>query len=131
METPPGHPYATETKPLPGQFKKKRKLPRQGQQLPPLPYVASTIEGRSSGADLREPGAAMVEGLQDLRRARHGSPEAGLAWPRTHKAVLDALDGRRLELTLGQDLRSVTAGMGGGKRGGAPSPCYCAPTWMP
>src|SRR5699024_6470237 len=67
METPPGHPYATETNPLPGQFKKKRKLPRQGQQLPPLPYVASTIEGRSSGEVFREAGSAMVEELQDLR----------------------------------------------------------------
>ena len=112
MESPSGNPYS--------QLKPKRKLPRQGQQLPPLPYVASTIEGRSAGEVFRETGTAMVEELQELRRTLHRHPEIGLELPRTQKAVLNALEGLPLEITLGQDLSSVTAVMRGGKRGERP-----------
>ena len=112
MESPSGSPYS--------QLKPKRKLPRQGQQLPPLPYVASTIEGRSAGEVFRETGTAMVEELQELRRTLHRYPEIGLELPRTQKAVLNALEGLPLEITLGQDLSSVTAVMRGGKRGERP-----------
>lgn len=120
MEKPVGNPYPIETKPLPGQFKQKRKLPRQGQQLPPLPFVSSTIEGRATGEVFRECGEGMLEELQDLRRKLHRHPEIGLELPRTQKAVLDALDGLPLEITLGQDLSSVTAVLRGGKRGERP-----------
>ncbi|MDN5784255.1 MAG: amidohydrolase, partial [Corynebacterium casei] len=75
MEKPVGNPYPIETKPLPGQFKQKRKLPRQGQQLPPLPFVSSTIEGRATGEVFRECGEGMLEELQDLRRKLHRHPE--------------------------------------------------------
>ena len=112
METPSGNPYS--------QLKPKRKLPRQGQQLPPLPYVASTIEGRSAGEVFRETGTAMVEELQQLRRNLHRHPEIGLELPRTQKTVLNALEGLPLEITLGQDLSSVTAVLRGGKRGERP-----------
>lgn len=112
MESPSGNPYS--------QLKPKRKLPRQGQKLPPLPYVASTIEGRSAGEVFRETGTAMVEELQELRRTLHRYPEIGLELPRTQKAVLNALEGLPLEITLGQDLSSVTAVMRGGKRGERP-----------
>lgn len=105
---------------LPGQFKQKRKLPRQGQALPPLPFVASTIEGRSAGEVFRESGEEILEELQELRRSLHKHPEIGLELPRTQKAVLDALDGLPLEITLGQDLTSVTAVLRGGKRGERP-----------
>ncbi|MGO1985380.1 M20 metallopeptidase family protein [Corynebacterium casei] len=120
MEKPVGNPYPIETKPLPGQFKQKRKLPRQGQQLPPLPFVSSTIEGRATGEVFRECGEGMLEELQDLRRKLHRHPEIGLELPSTQKAVLDALDGLPLEITLGQDLSSVTAVLRGGKRGERP-----------
>lgn len=120
MEKPVGNPYPIETKPLPGQFKQKRKLPRQGQQLPPLPFVSSTIEGRATGEVFRECGEGMLEELQDLRRNLHRHPEIGLELPRTQKAVLDSLDGLPLEITLGQDLSSVTAVLRGGKRGERP-----------
>ncbi|WP_313548574.1 M20 family metallopeptidase [Corynebacterium sp.] len=120
MEKPVGNPYPIETKPLPGQFKQKRKLPRQGQQLPPLPFVSSTIEGRATGEVFRECGEGMLEELQELRRNLHRHPEIGLELPRTQKAVLDALDGLPLEITLGQDLSSVTAVLRGGKRGERP-----------
>ena len=120
MEKPVGNPYPIETKPLPGQFKQKRKLPRQGQQLPPLPFVSSTIEGRATGEVFRECGEGMLEELQDLRRNLHRHPEIGLELPRTQKTVLDALDGLPLEITLGQDLSSVTAVLRGGKRGERP-----------
>lgn len=112
MESPSGNPYS--------QLKPQRKLPRQGQKLPPLPYVASTIEGRSAGEVFRETGTAMVEELQELRRTLHRHPEIGLELPRTQKAVLNALEGLPLEITLGQDLSSVTAVMRGGKRGERP-----------
>lgn len=112
MESPSGNPYS--------QLKPQRKLPRQGQKLPPLPYVASTIEGRSAGEVFRETGTAMVEELQELRRTLHRYPEIGLELPRTQKAVLNALEGLPLEITLGQDLSSVTAVMRGGKRGERP-----------
>src|SRR5699024_12596005 len=101
METPSGNPYS--------QLKPKRKLPRQGQQLPPLPYVASTIEGSRAGEVFRETGTAMVEALQQLRRNLHRHPEIGLELPRTQKTVLNALEGLALEITLGHDLCSVAA----------------------
>lgn len=53
----------------------------------------------------------------DLRRTLHRHPELGLDLPRTQAAVLDALDGLGLELTVGERLSSVVADLDGGRPG--------------
>ncbi|MFN7148127.1 MAG: M20 family metallopeptidase [Microthrixaceae bacterium] len=53
----------------------------------------------------------------ELRRTLHRHPELGLDLPRTQAAVLDALDGLGLELTVGERLSSVVADLDGGRRG--------------
>ena len=78
-----------------------------------------------------------------LRRALHQVPELGLHLPLTQQAVLDALAGLDLEVTVGEGLSSVVAvlrGRGGesgsGRRPRAmppargPSSCS-AGTWTP
>ena len=55
--------------------------------------------------------------LMALRHDLHRHPELGNDLPRTQRAVLDALDGLDLEITLGQNLSSVVAVLRG--RGGA------------
>ncbi|MGW2649945.1 M20 metallopeptidase family protein [Streptomyces sp. NPDC001393] len=57
--------------------------------------------------------------LVRLRRSLHREPELGLRLPRTQEKVLAALDGLPLEITLGENLTSVTAVLHGGKPGGA------------
>ncbi|MEU9460686.1 M20 family metallopeptidase [Streptomyces sp. NPDC058322] len=57
--------------------------------------------------------------LVRLRRSLHRDPELGLRLPRTQEKVLAALDGLPLEITLGQELTSVTAVLRGGRPGGA------------
>ncbi|MGW6688058.1 M20 metallopeptidase family protein [Streptomyces sp. NPDC054961] len=57
--------------------------------------------------------------LVRLRRSLHREPELGLQLPRTQEKVLAALEGLPLEITLGQDLTSVTAVLRGGRPGGA------------
>ncbi len=57
--------------------------------------------------------------LVRLRRSLHREPELGLRLPRTQEKVLAALDGLPLEITLGQELTSVTAVLRGGRPGGA------------
>lgn len=52
-----------------------------------------------------------------LRHDLHRNPELGNDLPRTQQAVLDALDGLDLEITLGQSLSSVVAVLRG--RGGS------------
>lgn len=52
-----------------------------------------------------------------LRQNLHRNPELGNDLPRTQQAVLDALEGLDLEITLGQNLSSVVAVLRG--RGGA------------
>ncbi|HEU5143705.1 MAG TPA: M20 family metallopeptidase [Dermatophilaceae bacterium] len=49
-----------------------------------------------------------------FRRELHQTPEIGLELPRTQQAVLDALDGLDLEITLGKKLSSVVAVLRGG-----------------
>jgi amidohydrolase len=51
-----------------------------------------------------------------LRRELHQMPELGLTLPRTQERVLAALDGLPLEISLGEELTSITAVL----RGGAP-----------
>lgn len=57
--------------------------------------------------------------LVRLRRSLHREPELGLRLPRTQEKVLTALDGLPLEISLGQELTSVTAVLRGGRPGGA------------
>ncbi|MFF1917377.1 M20 family metallopeptidase [Streptomyces sp. NPDC058239] len=57
--------------------------------------------------------------LVRLRRSLHREPELGLRLPRTQEKVLTALDGLPLDITLGQELTSVTAVLRGGRPGGA------------
>ncbi len=59
----------------------------------------------------------LAPGLIELRHDLHRNPELGNDLPRTQQAVLDALDGLDLEITLGQNLSSVVAVLRG--RGGS------------
>lgn len=52
--------------------------------------------------------------LVTLRRSLHASPEVGLHLPQTQQAVLEALHGLDLEITLGRSLSSVVAVLRGG-----------------
>jgi hippurate hydrolase len=57
---------------------------------------------------------SLAPGLIELRRELHRFPEMGLDLPRTQRAVLDALEGLELEITLGKKLSSVVAVLRGG-----------------
>jgi len=52
--------------------------------------------------------------LVALRRQLHQIPELGLELPQTQAAVLEALEGLDLEITLGRGLSSVVAVLRGG-----------------
>lgn len=67
--------------------------------------------------DFREEAAAIAPELIALRRELHQIPEIGLDLPQTQAAVLAALEGLPLEITLGQTSTSVTAVLRGGKPG--------------
>lgn len=58
-----------------------------------------------------------VPDIVGLRRRLHADPEVGLHLPRTQAAVLDALAGLPLEITLGQVCSSVTAVLRGARPG--------------
>lgn len=61
--------------------------------------------------------------LVELRRELHSVPEIGLELPRTQQAVLNALEGLDLEITLGRKLSSVVAVLrGGGTAADGPRP---------
>ena len=68
----------------------------------------------------REEAARIAADLVDLRRHLHRHPEIGLSLPDTQRAVLDALDGIDLEISLGTALSSVVAVLRG--RAGDPGP---------
>ncbi|WP_030162524.1 MULTISPECIES: M20 family metallopeptidase [unclassified Glycomyces] len=68
--------------------------------------------------DFREEAAAISGELIALRRELHKIPELGLDLPKTQAAVLAALEGLPLEITLGETSTSVTAVL----RGGGPGP---------
>jgi hippurate hydrolase len=72
-----------------------------------------------TGAGLREQAAAIGAELIDLRRSIHAEPEVGLDLPATQRKVVEALRGLPVEVTLGQQLSSVTAVLRGGKPGPA------------
>ncbi|MFG3340324.1 M20 family metallopeptidase [Glycomyces sp. NPDC048151] len=67
--------------------------------------------------DFREEAAAIAPELIALRRELHKIPEIGLDLPKTQAAVLAALEGLPLEITLGQTSTSVTAVLRGGNPG--------------
>jgi hippurate hydrolase len=67
--------------------------------------------------DLRGDASALLPGVVDLRRELHLHPELGLDLPRTQAAVLDALDGLGLEVSVGERLSSVVADLQGGRPG--------------
>ncbi|GAA1671408.1 M20 family metallopeptidase [Glycomyces endophyticus] len=69
--------------------------------------------------DFREEAAAIEGDLIALRRELHQIPEIGLDLPKTQAAVLAALEGLPLEITLGQSSTAVTAVLRGGKPGPA------------
>jgi hippurate hydrolase len=69
--------------------------------------------------DFREEAAAIAPELIALRRELHRIPEIGLDLPKTQAAVLAALEGLPLEITLGRTSTSVTAVLRGGKPGPA------------
>jgi amidohydrolase len=69
------------------------------------------------GMGLYDEASALHGELIELRRALHREPEVGLDLPRTQAKVLAALDGLPLEITLGQQLSSVTAVLRGGRPG--------------
>jgi len=72
-----------------------------------------------TGAGLREQAAAIGGELTDLRRSIHAEPEVGLDLPATQRKVVEALGELPVEVTLGQQLSSVTAVLRGGRPGPA------------
>ncbi len=58
---------------------------------------------------LLEDARALLPDIRALRRELHAYPELGLNLPRTQQAVLDALAGLDLQITVGGALSSVTA----------------------
>ncbi|MGW4381685.1 M20 metallopeptidase family protein [Kitasatospora sp. NPDC004531] len=63
--------------------------------------------------------AALRPALVELRRDLHRHPEIGLDLPRTRARLLAELDGLPLEITLGEQLSSVTAVLRGARPGPA------------
>lgn len=61
--------------------------------------------------------ALILDDLVALRRRIHQHPEVGLHLPRTQAAVLEALDGLPLEITVGAGLSSVVAVLRGDLQG--------------
>src|SRR5690242_3068498 len=70
-------------------------------------------------AGLRYEAAALAPELTALRTQLHRHPELGLDLPNTQAAVLAALDGVGLDITLGTGLSSVVAVLRGGRPGPA------------
>jgi hippurate hydrolase len=66
---------------------------------------------------LRADAAAMLPESIALRRGLHAAPEVGFELPLTQAAVLEAIDGLGLEVTLGRSLSSVTAVLQGAMPG--------------
>ena len=67
--------------------------------------------------DLLGTARALLPGVVELRRELHRHPELGLELPRTQAAVLDALDGLGLEISVGERLSSVVADLRGARPG--------------
>ena len=67
--------------------------------------------------DLLDTARELLPDVVDLRRQLHRHPELGLELPRTQSAVLDALDGLGLEISVGERLSSIVADLRGGRPG--------------
>ena len=67
--------------------------------------------------DLREHALTHLPQVVELRRELHRHPELGLELPRTQSAVLEALDGLGLSITVGERLSSVVADLEGARPG--------------
>lgn len=67
---------------------------------------------------VRDAAAEIADDLVALRRDVHRHPELGNDLPRTQRAVLEALAGLDLEVTLGEELSSVVAVLRGRGRSG-------------
>ncbi len=67
--------------------------------------------------DLLDTARALLPDVIDLRRRLHQHPELGLDLPRTQAAVLDALEGLDLEISVGERLSSVVADLKGARPG--------------
>ncbi|WP_110206924.1 M20 metallopeptidase family protein [Nocardioides daejeonensis] len=70
-----------------------------------------------SAPDLRADAAQLLDDLVALRRDLHQHPEVGLDLPRTQQAVLEALAGLDLEITLGRSSTSIVAVLRGAEPG--------------
>ena len=68
-------------------------------------------------ADLLRAGRELLGPAVDLRRRIHTHPEVGLDLPETQRAVLQALDGLDLEISIGKRTSSVVAVLEGGRPG--------------
>lgn len=66
----------------------------------------------------RELAQSFAEDLIALRRDLHREPELGRRLPRTQQRVLTVLEGLDLEISLGEELTSITAVLRGTKPGG-------------
>jgi len=66
---------------------------------------------------IEEEARALLPDLVDLRRRLHAEPETGLILPRTQSAIVTALDGLGLEVSLGEKCTSVVAVLRGGRPG--------------
>ncbi|CAN5582436.1 M20 family metallopeptidase [soil metagenome] len=67
--------------------------------------------------DLVGPARDLLPGLVDLRRTLHRRPELGLDLPHTQAAVVAALEGLGLDVSVGDGLSSVVADLEGGRPG--------------
>jgi amidohydrolase len=66
---------------------------------------------------IEEEARALLPDLVDLRRRLHAEPETGLILPRTQSAIVTALDGLGLEVSLGEKCTSVVAVLHGDRPG--------------
>ena len=67
--------------------------------------------------DLIGPARDLLPGVVELRRTLHRHPELGLDLPHTQAAVVDALEGLGLSVSVGEGLSSVVADLEGGSPG--------------
>ncbi len=67
--------------------------------------------------DLIGPAHDLLPGVVELRRTLHRHPELGLDLPHTQAAVVDALEGLGLSVSVGEGLSSVVADLDGGSPG--------------
>ena len=67
--------------------------------------------------DLLSTAKDLLPEVVELRRALHRHPELGLELPRTQAAVLAALEGLGLDVSVGEGLSSVVADLEGGRPG--------------